>query len=55
MPGMMDTWSVSGPKVLLVTKEGNTVHCPKMLLLMYGGMLRDILVEEPRDTEVGDY
>ena len=53
MPGMMDSWSISGPRVLLVTKEGNSVHCPMMLLLMYGGLLRNILLEEPRETEVG--
>ena len=44
--GMVETWSRTNGQVRLITEDGESVWCGRMLLVMYSRLLRDLLVLE---------
>ena len=51
--GLVDTWATTNGQVRLITEDGESVWCGRMLLVMYSRMMRDLLLEERR-TMVSD-
>ena len=46
--GLVDTWARTNGQVRLITEDGESVWCGRMLLVMYSRMLRDLLELEDR-------
>ena len=51
--GLVDTWARTNGQVRLITEDGESVWCGRMLLVMYSRMMRDLLLED-RGTMVSD-
>ena len=50
---MMETWAGTNNQVRLITEDGQSMWCGRMLLVMYSRMMRDLLLED-RGTMVSD-
>ena len=49
---MMETWAGTNNQVRLITEDGQSMWCGRMLLVMYSRRLRDLLLMEDQPTSI---